>query len=313
MLTPGDGDRIADEFDLGDAADMSGPVDRGELGQIWRLETSRGVFAVKEWFEELPRSELLEGATFQEAAGAAGVACPDVFRRRDGSLLAEVGGDAVAAYEWVDVRERDAKIDPASVGGLVGALHRVPFAGREPLDPWYSEPIGADRWGELVGELRRRHAPFAERLADLRDELVALEALIAPPANLRTCHRDLWADNLRATAGESLSLLDWDNAGLADPTGELAVVLFEFARGDANRARALHGAYLGAGGPGRVRRPSDFTMPIAMLHHIGERQCGLWLSADTDEARDRADAGAREFVDEPITREIISDLLDAIA
>ena len=50
-----------------------------------------------------------------------------------------------------------------------------------------------------MAELRARRAPFAERLADYRDELVAIEALIAQPGTLRTCHRDLWADNLRAT------------------------------------------------------------------------------------------------------------------
>ena len=313
MLTSRDGDRIADEFDLGDAAELTGPVARGELGQIWRLRTARGSFAIKEWFDEIPRNELLEGAAFQEAASAAGIACPGVLRRRDGSLLAEAEGDAVAAYEWVAVLERDPKIDPAGAGALVGALHRVPFEGREPLDPWYVEPIGADRWDELVGELTRRDAPFAEKLAALRDELVALESLMVSPSSLQACHRDLWADNLRATPDGSLCLIDWDNAGHADPTGELALILFEFARGDVGRARALLHAYLGAGGPGRVRRPSDFTMPIAMLHHIGERQCGLWLTAATDENRDRAAAGVEEFVGEPLTRAIITDLLDAIA
>ena len=313
MLTASDAIRVAREFDLGEAPTMSGPVARGELGQIWQLRTAGGTFAIKEWFDDMPRNELLEGAAFQEAASEAGIACPAVFRRGDGSLLADMGGDAVAAYGWVDVRERDPKIDPAGVGALVGALHRVRFEGREPLDPWYSEPIGADRWDELVGELTRRAAPFAEKLAALRAELAALENLLVSPRNLRTCHRDLWADNMRETRDGALCLIDWDNAGHADPSGELAVILFEFARGDAGRAREVHRAYVEAGGPGHVDRPSDFTMPIAMLHHIGERQCTLWLAASTDADRERAAAGVWEFVDEPITRAIIADLLDAIA
>ena len=313
MLTPEDADHVAREFGLGERPEMSGPAARGELGQVWRLETARGTFAVKEWFEETPRAELLEGAAFQDAAAAAGVPCPGIHRRADGSLLADVHGAQVAAYEWVDVRERDPGVDPERGGALVGVLHRVPLEGNEPLDPWYSEPVGRDRWDELVRELARRGAPFAQKLAEVRDELVALEDLMAPPSSLRTCHRDLWADNLRATPDGSLSLIDWDNAGHADPSGELALILFEFARGDAGRARTLHRAYLEAGGPGRVRHPSDFSMPIAQLGHIGERQCGLWLSARTDQDRVRAGAGAREFVDEPLTREIIADLLDAIA
>ena len=312
MLTPANGNRIARDFNLGEDAVLSGPPTRGELGQVWRLETALGPFAVKEWFEDTPREELLEGAAFQEAAAAAGVACPRVVRRADGSLLTDIGGTIVAVYAWVDVLERDPTIDPEGVGELVAALHHVPFAGREPVHPWYSEPVGADRWSELVRELRARGAPFADGLAALRDELVALEALFEPPANVRTCHRDLWADNLRATIDGSLCLIDWDNTGHADPSGELALLFFEFARGDTTRAGALQRSYLEAGGPGRVRVPSDFTMPIAMLGHIGERQCELWLLADTDEKRDRAAAGALEFIGEPLTRAVISDLLDAI-
>jgi Ser/Thr protein kinase RdoA (MazF antagonist) len=313
VLKPADGNHIAREFGLGDDVRFSGPAARGELGQIWRLETGAGAFAVKEWFGDAERGELLEGAAFQEMAARDGITCPRVVRRTDGSLLTDVSGTTVAVYGWVDVLERDPTIDPAGVGALVGALHRVPFAGQEPVHPWYMEPVGRDRWDELVLELRRGGAPFADELADLRDELVGLEEVFVPPGKVRTCHRDLWADNLRATAEGSLCLIDWDNAGHADPSGELAQLLFEFARGDAERARSLHDAYLDAGGPGRVRDPGDFTMPIAMLGHIGERACVLWLTAENDEDREHAAGAAWEFVGEPLTRTIIDDLLDAIS
>jgi Ser/Thr protein kinase RdoA (MazF antagonist) len=311
-VNPGNAELIAEAYGLGGDAMLSGPVARGELGQIWRLESSQGAFAVKEWFEDFPENELLEGAAFQEAAEAARVPCPSVLRRRDGSILLDLAGTRTAVYEWVDLYDTDPNIDPANVGTLVATLHLVPYQGREPTDAWYTEPIGADRWDELVRELRGRRAPFAERLAEYRDELVALEALIVRPSNVRTCHRDLWANNLRATPGGELCLIDWDNAGDADPDGELALILFEFARGDADRARALHDAYVGAGGPGRVRGPSDFSMPIAQLNHIGERGCRLWLEATTGATRDRAASLVEEFVGEALTREGIARLLDWI-
>ena len=312
MLTAGDADRVAGEFALGTGAIMSGPVSRGELGQIWRLESSLGAFAVKEWLEEFPRDELEEGAAFQEAAAGAGVPCPAVIRRRDGSLLLDVDGTSTAVYGWVDVEERDPVIDAASVGSLVAALHRVQFEGGVPSDPWYTDPIGRVRWDELIAELHVRRAPFAEQLAEYRDELVALEALIVPPTTLRTCHRDLWADNLRAAADGRLCLIDWDNAGLGDPAGEVALVLFEFARSDPARAKDLWAAYADAGGTARVRTPSDFTMPIAQLSHIGERGCRLWLDARTDAARDRAVSIVDEFTGDPLTRAVVHDILGAI-
>jgi Ser/Thr protein kinase RdoA (MazF antagonist) len=313
MLSAEDAGLIAEEFRLEADAGMSGPVARGELGQIWRLETALRVYAVKEWLEEFPWDELEEGAAFQMAAAAGDVPCPPVRRRADGSLLLDHGGTTVAVYGWVDIDERDTGIDATAVGSLVAALHRVPFDGRVPSDPWYTDPIGAGRWDDLTAELRSRRAPFADRLAAYRDELVALESLIRPPMSLRTCHRDLWADNLRATPTGELCLIDWDNAGLADPSGEVALVLFEFCRGDPPRARDLYAAYEESGGPARVREPGDFSMPIAQLSHIGERACRLWLDAATDDARTRAASLADEFTGEALTRDLIDELLEAIA
>ena len=68
-----------------------------------------------------------------------------------------------------------------------------------------------------------------------------------------TRHRDLWADNLRRTTAGTWCVIDWDNAGEADPNQELAMVLFEFASDDPpRRAPLLIESYVEGGGPGRV-------------------------------------------------------------
>jgi len=74
----------------------------------------------------------------------------------------------------------------------------------------------------------------------MRDELVALERLMEEPRELQTCHRDLWADNVLRTTAGGLCVIDWENCGLADPSQELALVLFEFGLGDSERARTLY-------------------------------------------------------------------------
>jgi thiamine kinase-like enzyme len=140
------------------------------------------------------------------------------------------------------------------VGAALAALQRVGFAGSAPEDPWYVEPVGAARWHELADGLAAAGGPFAAELAALVDELVALEALLAPPRSLATCHRDLWADNVLPVRGGGLCVIDWDNCGLADPAGELAHVLVEFAAGDDARVRALDAAYREAGGRAAPRR-----------------------------------------------------------
>ena len=89
MLSPTHGPRIADRFALGVAGGMTGPVARGVVGQIWRLETDRGSWAVKEWFEPPAVEELAEGVAFQEAAAAAGIPSPPTARAPDGPWLAD--------------------------------------------------------------------------------------------------------------------------------------------------------------------------------------------------------------------------------
>jgi Ser/Thr protein kinase RdoA (MazF antagonist) len=305
---------IARRFALGGAAKLSdGPVARGRQGVVWRLETTDGRWAVKVPFRETGEDEARPATVFQEAAHAAGVPTPRVRRTTEGHVLATVGGAQVRVYEWVDLRTPDLGLDPMLVGAAVAAIHRVSAADAGPLDPWYGEPVGAARWDELVERLRWAGAPFAGRLADLRNELVALESWIEPPEILRTCHRDLWADNLLPTADGAVCVIDWENSGPADPAQELAAVLFEFARGDAGRARALTGAYRDAGGPATVCRRGHFSMLIAQLGHIAETAATDWLEPNQRSPR-RADSAAwiAELLDEPHTRELLESVLRAV-
>ena len=129
---------------------------------------------------------------------------------RDVSLL--VGDLRICVFEWVDVLERDPNLDPVAVGRLVASIHRVPFPEIRGEDPWYRRPITDDRWDGLTAA----GAPFADELASYRGELAVLGALVEPPTVLQTCHRDLLADNLRATPSGGLCVLDWENFGLAE-------------------------------------------------------------------------------------------------
>ena len=236
---------------------------------------------------------------------------PSTVRTVDGDVVADVGSAVVRVYEWVDLEPLDRRLGPAAVGQLVASIHRVKHYGRSPVHWWYIEAFGAVRWDDLVGELVAVGAPFAPELAAHRDELVALEALLEAPSNVQTCHRDLFADNVLRTATGGCCVIDWENSGLADPTQELAVVLLEFACGDVAWARHLYGAYMAADGPGRLERPGQFSMAIAQLGHLGERACRLWLDPSQDRAR--STSRVEEFLREPITRQLVDRLLDAIA
>jgi aminoglycoside phosphotransferase (APT) family kinase protein len=312
VLSPDDVDEIARVYGLGGGPRLTGTVERGEQGQVWQLETDRGMWAVKTAFG-VPEELDGEDADFQTAAHAAGVPVPAVARTQAGEVFAVVGGVHVRAYEWVDICPPDRTLDPAEVGRVVAAMHRVEFEGRRPEHLWYTDPVGAATWDDLIGDLAAAGAPFADDMARIRGDLVALEALIEPPRALRTCHRDLWADNLRPTAAGGKCVIDWENCGLADPGQELSGVLFEFWGGDPDRARALYGAYRGSGGPGVVDHRGSFTMTIAQLGHITEISCRAWLDpSETDEERRRQVGRVAECTDDPLTVDVIDAILDAV-
>jgi len=183
---------VAERFALGRHARLSdGPVARGKQGLVWRLDTADGSWAVKVPFGRTSEDEVRVAAEFQEAAYACGVPTPQVRRTTEGQVIADIAGRQVRVYGWVDLCPPDPPINPVQVGAVVAAIHRAAASGLGPVDSWYHEPVGADRWDQLIRQLFEAGVPFAGRLAGLRDELVALESWIEPPQMLRTCHRDL--------------------------------------------------------------------------------------------------------------------------
>jgi Ser/Thr protein kinase RdoA (MazF antagonist) len=305
---------VADRFDLGTGAAFVGQPARGELGEVHQLVTDRGRWAVKRCYEPPRTEDVARTAEFQQAAIANGVPTPSLVTSRDGRLIEDIGQEPIRVYEWVDLLPVDRGIDVAQVGAAAARIHTATVQHANPLDAWFTDPIHADEWDDLVGELTAARAPFAAALGDRRDELVDAAALVVPPASLRACHRDLFADNVRVTAGGELCVIDWDNAGLEDPDFELAMVIWEFCADDPSRAAPLQAAYRDAGGPGRADRLAAFSMVVTVAGRLLHRAARSWLDPATAPGeRDRMAGAAQEWLDEPVTRPIVERLVDALS
>jgi hypothetical protein len=303
---------VAAEFGLGEVLAHEGPTGRGEAGFVVRLTTTTGSWALKQLLELEAEAEVREDVALVAAARSARVPTPAMLTTGTGNVLLDVDSQQVRVSEWVDLRDVDPMLDPLAVGATLAALHTTPFTGTRGEDPWYRAPVGARRWDELLARLTAERAPFADDLAAKRDELVALEELLVDPHDRRTCHRDLFPENLRGTESGSVCVIDWDNHGLAGASQELAFVVWAFAAGSPDRAREIVESYAGSGGPGRLRSPGDFTMLIATLGHINERACERWLDHPPgDPERDRMAALFGESVADPFTRATIDHLLEA--
>ena len=103
MLRADDAPVILAEFGLGRDGALDGPVARGEVGQVWRLDTPDGVFAVKEPFDPPVATATDDEATFQDLGVAAGVPAPHIVRTPAGRVLTHVRGTPIRVYEWVEL------------------------------------------------------------------------------------------------------------------------------------------------------------------------------------------------------------------
>jgi Ser/Thr protein kinase RdoA (MazF antagonist) len=288
---------------------------RGEQGRIWRLDTDRGSFAVKEQLVRQQPADAALDTAYQEAIAAAGtVSLPRPVRTGAGDVLLDCGPHRVRVHEWVDLLPEDTMFDPRVIGSTVAAIHRVPHTPVRPLSGWYTDPVGNDRWTELLDRARAVGAPFTAAFAEEIPYLVELEGLITMPTTLQMCHRDLWSDNLPPMASGGVCVIDWENCGLEDPAQELPMLLFSFGSGDADRTRDLYGAYLAAGGPGRLSRRGDFTMVIAQFGHFWQQSVTTYLDPDTaDDVKAHSLGRIHESLSTPLRVDHIDQVLDWVA
>ena len=119
------------------------------------------------------------------------------------------------------------------------------------------------------------------------------------PAATVLCHRDLHPENVLAGPDGALVVVDLDQVGPAEPARELARFLFDWCSEgtpDLGAMRRLYDAYVGAGGPGRLGAPRDFTMLVASRLNFLHRQMRIagdpgagpehrgWAEREIDEA-----------------------------
>ena len=98
-------EQLATQFGCGPVTDLRGPVARGAQGEVWRLATASGTWALKVLYEEPSDGEVQADAAYQDAVRIAGVPMPRVVRSVDGQVLVHVDGYCVRAYEWIEMCE----------------------------------------------------------------------------------------------------------------------------------------------------------------------------------------------------------------
>jgi Ser/Thr protein kinase RdoA (MazF antagonist) len=288
--TPPVAEWVVAVFDLGRVGEAPIFAARGELGEVWRLTTDRGTWAVKRLLAPIEASTG-DDVDFQLAALAAGVSLPRPVRTVTGAAVA-VGPDGVGhrVYEWVDFAA-DGRVDPAVAGELLGRIHFLAWPATE-VDPWYREPPPTARWPALVAAAREARAPWAGLLEErVGDIVVGIEVALgaenaAGAGGLIRCHLDFNADNVLLDRDGRTWLIDWENSGGAFASQELAQALVEFGGVEGAEGQFLAG-YASSRGPARLCGLGDFAMAFVVQANLLAFYARRWLDGDAaSRARD---------------------------
>lgn len=308
---------VCEAFDLGRPVAPLRAVQGGLSHRMWRLETVRGCFAVKELNRKWNNPTYVAGyeRAFQieQAALAAGLPMPrPVPVPGTAACLAELpdGTDrpaTVRVHEWVQGRNvRMTDVDPEMAGRIGAVLARIhglalpaPQSLADILWVW-----GADHWQILA---RRVSEARLECAGSLREALPLIEEMEAVVIAARTAsasvvqsHGDVNYKNVLSTPERELLLVDWDAAGPCGASHEVACAALDWAGVRAHDprpdlARALIDGYRMAGGQfdGSSRTVFAFFLRgfLNWLEYLVRRSLGEYLQGA--EEREVAKQGPR--------------------
>lgn len=305
-------------FDLGAVSSDLVLAARGEQGRVWRLETSRGRWAVKELLSSAPETDAARDVEFQLAARSAGIPLPQPQLTREGRVMLPAGqagiGRDIRLYQWADLAPGEV-VTPAEIGAVAARLHQLPPGSDPgPIEAWFTEPLGELAWAALLDDARRADAPWAGPLDRWLPDLITMDSAISPPdpTGARTCHRDLNTENICRTAAGGVIVLDWENSGPAQPERELAALITDLAADlGPGAAQAAHSAYQASGGPAGLTTIADFAMAAAIQGHLLQFYSGRALDpAEPAENKTRARTRLHHMLRQPLTLAQASNLLD---
>lgn len=279
--------QVADAFGLGTIR-RARVAARGGMGEVLRLDTTRGTFALKRLFWEVPQEDSVQREVrFADACRKAGVVSPTSLRTGTGTLLHQPDPQQPAwrVFAWADgvipsASDADAALWLAEQAGRCHSL-----AHRDPGDPgvvqdWYLR-IDVD-WHQLAAQAVGSGATWAPLLVDRLPDFTEFGALTnaTPSGDPVTCHRDLKIANMLDSPTSGRCLVDWDNMGPLAPWRELGtVLLYWWDRPDL--LRRMLTAYHSHGDPDHPTGTSLFASGLAQWLNFTALQARLLLDPRT--------------------------------
>ena len=207
-------------------------IQGGLLHRVWRLQTSLGVYAVKQLNPAIMRKTDIRDAyrlTERIAAVMAARGVPAAFAlnaMREGGTVQEIDDATFIVYNWVDGETLSIKAVPSErtrlIGEIMARMHSVPQKFPE-LTPPNEASFSEDEWDMLTFQAADRDIPWAQQVRNVLPLLnewgrLYAEANMVLSQTFVVSHRDLDQKNVLWRDAASPVLIDWEAAGLTNPT-----------------------------------------------------------------------------------------------
>lgn len=240
-------------------------VNDGPLHRVWRLNTTQGSYAVKQLNSALLRQPGMRAAyrraeQIAAAMAAQGVPAVRALTTARGPVQT-IGGSSVLVFPWVEgTTLPPGQASPAQarqIGAILGRMHTLHLS-LPGLDIPAWQVFRDDDWVLLGRRAAEQQPPWEETYRQaLRD--IRWWSMLAKDANKRlwntlvVSHRDLDRPHVFWRDAMTPAIIDWETAGLVNPSLELAGTALTwsgFAAGvlDESSFRAVVEGYRSGGG-----------------------------------------------------------------
>lgn len=237
-------------------------VDGGFANRMYRLDTDRGSFAVKElnltdrrW--TCPVEDVFR---FERAAFAAGIPMPEPISASNHTLV----------HRWVEGQKLpEAPVSRAygfEIGEILARIHALDVE-------WTHESIEertSRDWPKLAERAAATSQPWADELASHVETFLAIAHFVDTcerPGPVVLTHKDIQPWNLLAQGGRPV-VLDWELSGMLDLSSELGSTALSLAKGpgfdhiEPVIFRSVVDGYVAGGGTLPPSGPSWFAFTI---------------------------------------------------
>src|ERR1019366_10456406 len=232
---------LCNSYGLGDPLKELQAVSGGLLHRMWRLDTTQGTFAVKQLNPVImQKPHMLTSYRLSEhiAAEMASHGIPAVAAlTRNGDPVQVIGTQTLMVYRWLDGKTLlPEHVEPAQgrvMGTLLGQMHVLNLHVAELPQPEWKH-FRDDDWDLLTVHAYDAGISWATPVRSVMHKLIEWSKLYEQAGEKLSdtyvvSHRDLDQKNVIWQDAQTLWLVDWEAAGLVNPTMELVSMALDWS------------------------------------------------------------------------------------